>query len=225
MVKSKRYYSDRVRKDLQDAFPNIDTRTFDEREIFLTIDDVVNSMAKLNYMENWKMLSGIGVDEQFITEWSGVNAITVIQTSNDSLCYLEFPAQYAALQKNGGIVEVWPENYAFGAVRIMDRGDARKTRRLMSGNLQGELGGYPKHILGSTPILEFNQTAVKEKYGPTFGMRLVVHDSSLISVTAPYPIPADLQEEVIKRSVLHFKERRLMPTDAVRDKQDAINRN
>lgn len=219
MIKSKQYYADRVRKDLQDGFSNIDFKIGD-REIFLKLDDVVNAMARQNYFDNWK-LYGAGNDEHFITEWSGDSAIAVVDPDGgENPSYIEFPAEYAALPRHAGIVEIWPENYEYGAVRIMDHGDVRRTRKLMSGNLQGELGGFP-----SGNRFVFNQPEVKRNFADTFGVRLVVKDSTALAVTAQYPIPSDLQEEVIKRVVDHFRERRVQPTDTVRDGQDALNRN
>lgn len=219
MTKSKKYYSDRVLKALQDAFPNIDFK-IGEREVFLVIDDVVNAMAKDNYFENWK-LYGAGLDEGFVTEWSGDNAIAVVDPDGgEEPSYFVMPATPAALPRHGGIVEVWPSNWEFGSVRIMDHGDVRRTRKLMSGNLQGELGGYR-----SGNRFVFNQTEVRKNYAETCGVRLAVKDSTELAVDAIYPIPSNLQEEVIKRVVAHFAGRREAPTDVVRDGNDALNRN
>lgn len=219
MIRSKKYYAERVIKDLQDAFPNADFR-IGEREVFLVIDDVVNAMAKANYFENWK-LYGAGLDEGFVTTWSGDNAIDVVDPDDgEGPSYIVLPATPAALPRNGGIVEIWPLNWAHGSVKIMDHGDVRRTRRLMSGDMQGQLGGFRE---GNNFV--FNQIQVRKNFAEKMGVRLAVVDSSDILLTEVYPIPSDLQEEVIKRVVLHFKERRMAPTDTVRDKNDAINRN
>lgn len=219
MIKSKKYFGERIIKALQDAFPNADSR-FSEREVFLMLDDVVNAMAKKNYFDNWK-LYGAGVDECFITTWSGSNAISVVDPDDgESPSYIELPAVPAALPRNSGVVEVWPQNYEHGAVRIMDHGDLLRTRRLMSGNMQGELGGFREGLR-----FVFNQTEVRKNYAGTFGVRLVVKDSTALAIDAVYPIPADLEEEVISNVVEKIRDRRMMPTDTVRDKQDAINRN
>lgn len=219
MVKSKTYFSDRIIKALQDAFPNIDFK-ISEREVFLVIDDVVNALAKENYFENWK-LYGAGLDEGFITEWSGDNAIAVVDPDGgEDPSYIVMPATPAALPRHGGVVEVWPSNWEYGSVKIMDHSDIRRTRKLMSGNLQGELGGYR-----SGNRFVFNQTEVRKNYAETCGVRLAVKDSSEMTLTEVYPIPSNLQEIVIQRVVDHFKNRRMEPTDTVRDKNDALNRN
>lgn len=218
MIRSKKYYAERVLTDLQDAFRNADFK-INVREVFLVLDDIVNSMATQNYFANWKIVGGPQLDEQFITTWDGDNAIDVIDV-DDQPSYINFPSNYAALPMNGGIIEVWPMNYEFGSVRLMNHSDIRRTRRLMSGNLQQELGGYPK---GS--VFTFNQCDVAKNYSQKFGVRLAIRDSTAISETAPYPIPSDLEETVINRAVMKFKERRMSPTDLIRDKNDALNRN
>lgn len=187
------------------------------RQIFVELDDVVNSMAKDNYFENWK-LYGAAVDEQFIVTWDGESAIDVQDVDNQP-SYITLPANYAALPKHDGIQEVWPLNYEFGAVRKRDHADIRLTRRLMSGNMQDELGGYPRGNL-----FVFDQVGVGKNFATKFGVRLVTHDASQITADAPYPVPSNLEEELIDRVVKKFLDRRTIPTDVVRDKQDAINR-
>ncbi len=218
MARTKKYYADRIISGLQDAFPNIDFK-IQIREVFLVVDDIVNGLAKQNFIDNWKLNAG-PVDEQFITTWDGDNAITVVDPAGGSPSYIVLPAHFVALPKNGGIVEIWPINYEYGAVKIMNHSDVRRTRRLMSGNLQGELGGYSKGV-----NFEFNQTDVSKNFAQTFGVRLVIKDSSAISETAPYPVPADLEGQVIQMGIEFFTTKRLMPTDTVRDGKDAIKRN
>lgn len=216
-IKSKKYYADRIILALQDAYPNIDFK-IQEREVFLVVDDIVNAMAKENYFENWK-LYGAMVDEQFITVWEGDNAIDVVDTE-DQPSYIILPASYAALPMNGGIAEIWPLNYEFGAVKLRRHEDVRRTRNLMSGGMQGELGGYP---VGNK--FTFDQCGVRSNYSEKFGVRLVIKDSSAIGISDPYPIPSSAVEEVIKRGIEYFMQKRMLPTDTIRDKNDSINRN
>jgi hypothetical protein len=216
-MKTKRYYADRVILGLQNAYPNIDFK-IQPREVFLVVDDIVNAMAKDNYFENWKIY-GPTVDEQFITEWSGDNAISVVDIE-DQPSYLVLPAEYVALPGGAGLSEVWPLNYEFGAVKLRRHEDVRRTRRLMSGNMQGELSACPKMVVGLGWILEFDQCEVSINYSEKFGVRQVVHDSTAISETAPYPVPANLSDEVIKRAIMYFMQKRAQPTDTVRDSND-----
>ncbi len=130
------------------------------------------------------------------------------------------PAQYAALPDNRGIDEIWPENFEYGSVKIRHSRNIRLYRNNMAASLQGELGGAPQGIK-----FLFNQVGVGQNFAPTFGVRLVIKDSSQISEDAPYPIPSSAEEEVIKRGILFFTEKRVKPTDVVRDGQDAVNRN
>lgn len=218
MARTKRYYYDRVILGIQDSPGfNIDWKV-QPREVFLIVDDIVNSLAKQNFLDNWKV-SGDGVDEQFVTEWSGSSGITVVDPT-DQPSYLTLPANYAALPNLAGIREIWPENYEYGFVKIVPHEDIRRTRNLMSGNFQGELAGYPRGNL-----FVFNQVNVGKNFSTTFGVRLVIKDSTMITETEPYPVPADLEEEIIRRAIEFVLKKRLSPTDLIRDRNDALTRN
>lgn len=212
MYKTKKYFSDRTISGLQDSYPQIDWK-IQEREVWLVVDDIVNGLAKDNYLENWKLYGAMS-DEAFITEWSGTSAIAVVDSDEQS-SYIVLPADRVALSMNGGIAEVWPESYEYGAVKLMRHEDIRRTRNLMSGNLQGELGGYPS---GNKFI--FNQVNVGKNFAPTFGVRLVIKDSTAIGISDPYPVPADMVETVIEMAIEYFTKKRLSPTDEVRDNND-----
>lgn len=216
-IPTKRYYSDRIQAGLQNAYPNIDFK-IQEREVFRVVDDIVNALARDNYFENWK-LYGATLDEGFITTWDGDLAITVVDPE-DQPSYITLPAIPIALPMNGGFVEVWPLNYEFGAVKLRRHEDVRRTRNLMSGGMQGELGGYPRGNL-----FVFDQVDVGKNYSDKVGLRMAIKDSSAISVTDPYPVPANLTDEIVKRGIIYFTEKRLKVTDVIRDGQDAINRN
>ncbi len=219
MFRTKRYFYDRTILGLQDAYPNIDWK-IQPRECYLVVDDIVNAMAKQNYLENWK-LSGAMTDEAFITTWSGIAVVD----SESQPSYILLPAQPVALPMNGGIMEIWPENYEYGTVKIQRHEDIRRTRNLMSGNLQTELGGYPvlDRTLGNKFV--FNQVSVGKNFAETFGVRLVIKDSTAISETAPYPVPADLEGQIIQQAIEFFVKKRISPTDTIRDGQDALTRN
>lgn len=219
MTETKKYYSDRILKNLMDAFPNGDVKV-GEREIFVVVDDIVNSMAVDNYFDNMK-LYGASVDEGFVTTWDGADAIDVVDPDDgEGQSYITLPATPVALPKNGGVLEVWPLNFSKGSVKLRDHADIRRTRNLMSGGMQGQLGGYRRGNL-----FVFDQIGVSKNYSKKFGVRLVVKDSTAISTTGFYPIPADMKEEVIRRATLYFRERREgTPTDTVRDKVDSVKR-
>lgn len=213
MITTKKLISDKVIDRLQNDYPNIDFK-IQPRDVFLVVDDIVNALAKTNYIENFKLYGGI--DEGFITTWDGESAMVVVDPENQP-SYFTLPAIPVALPMNGGFREIWPLNYEYGAVKIRMHEDIRRTRRLMSGNMQGELSGCPKY-----PVFEFDQMEVRKNYSETFGLRMVIKDSSAISENAPYPIAADLVEQVVQRAYLYFQEKRISPTDTIRDKNDKV---
>jgi hypothetical protein len=214
MIQTKKKVADRVISKLQDAYPNIDFRAIQIREVFLVVDDIVNRKARENYLQNWKM-GFAGVDEAFITTWDAVSVVDV----EGQQSYIELPATPVALPMGDG-VEVCPVNFEFGAVRQRKHSDVRRTRTLMSGNMQHQLGGYRE---GTRFV--FDQVNVGKNFSQTMKVRMPIKDSTAISETGSYPIAADLMEEIIDTAVQYFYEKRENPTDVVRDGNDALNRN
>jgi hypothetical protein len=213
MIKSKRYYAQRIILGLQDEYPNEDFK-IDEREVFPVIDDIVNRMAETDYFDNWKF-SGQHVDEQFITQW---DEITVVDQDDEQPSYFNFPSNYAALPNNRGIDEIWPLNYRQKgddhSVAIMTHQDFRRFKSLQAGKLEGRLGGYPQGAR-----FYFTTCGVKKKFG-NVGLRLVIRSSADIAIDAPYPIPANREGDVVLMAIQWFMNKRDQPTDEVRDGKD-----
>lgn len=213
MIKTKRYYADRVILGLQNDYPNEDFK-IQHREVFLVMDDVVNKLAEENYFENWK-LSGQNVDEQFITRW---DEIEVIDQVDEKPSYFTFPSNYAAIGNNRGIDEIWPLKYQLEgqdhSVVIMTHSEYRRYKNLPAGKLEGRLGGYPKG-----KIFQFTSCGVKAKYG-NVGLALVIRSSADIADDAPYPVPANKELDVIGLVKQYFVDKRSQPTDQVRDGKD-----
>lgn len=218
MILNKKNIADRVIARLQASYPTIDMRWLRLPYVYIVVDDQANAMAKANYFQNWK-LGWQGVDECFVTTWDGANGITVVDVDGDQ-SYIELPATPVSLPGNSGVLEVWPQNFAFGEVHLRQHADIRRTRKLMSGNMQGELGGCVK----GTRFM-FDQIGVGKKYSLKFNVRLVVKDSTAISETAPYPIAADLVDELVERAYLYLAGKRNEIQDTVRDGNDSPNRN
>jgi hypothetical protein len=215
MIQTKKSVADRIVLRLQNAFPNADFKIF-EKEIFRVVDDKVNARARENFMNNWK-LGSQNTDESFITTWDGENAIAVVDVEEDQ-SYIELPATPVALYENQGVVEVWPMNFEFGAVRIRRHEHIRRSKNLMSGNMQQELGGYRN---GSRFV--FDQVDVGKNFAATFGVRLVIKDSTAVGLYDPYPVAADILDLVIEDVYQYFLERKIVPTDTVRDRNDKEN--
>lgn len=213
MVKTKKYYGELVLNQLYPVRGK--DEKVDAREVIIKIDEIVNRLARENFFNNWTTPAGMMIDEGFITTWDGDNAIDVEEDANGGFSYIDLPATPASILINRGIEEIWPLNYDFGSVKIMQHRDLRLYRNNMAGNLQGELGGAPQ---GTRFI--FNQCEVGKKYSRQFGVRLVIRDSGSISDTAPYPIPSDVEDVVITTAVEWFMARRATPADQIKDNND-----
>jgi hypothetical protein len=212
-MKTKRWFAEQVMIELTNDHLNIDNK-IDEREVMLRLDATVNELAAKNYFENWK-LGGYGVDDQFTTTFD----VTVTDQENSLNSYFAWPANYAALPRNGGIVEIWPKKWSKidqPSVVIVSHQDYRRYRTNRAGFLEGRLGGFP-----NWPNFEFMQCEVGKKYGTEFGVTLVIRDSSTIADDAPYGIPADKENFLIATCVEWYRIRKQVPQDSVRDNKDA----
>lgn len=216
-MKTKLWYAEQVILQLQNDWPNIDTK-IDERVVLLTIDAVVNELAKKNYFENWKMGRGGFFDEQFITTWDSVE---VVDQENSLPSYFTFPSNYVGVGMNEGIIDITPIKWRTAnqpSVVVTTFSDYRRYRSNPAGGMQGRLTGYPK---GS--IFEFcvpnGGCDIKKKYGNMI-VRLAIRDSGMIGINDPYPIPADKEGEVIATAVTWYRDRRTQSTDTIRDNKD-----
>jgi hypothetical protein len=213
-MKTKRWFSEQILTELNNQHLNIDNK-IDERDVYLRMDATVNELASKNYFENWR-LSGYGVDNQFTTTFF----VTVIDRAAEALpSYFAFPANYAALPRNGGIVEVWPRKWSKtdqSPVVVMDHQDIRRYNSNPAGNMQGRISGCPLW-----PNFVFKDCGVGAKYGFDFGITLVIRDSSVIAFDAPYGIPADKENYVIATCVEWYRIKKQVPQDSVRDNKDA----
>lgn len=212
-MKTKRQYSERILIRLQNDHRNIDFK-INERQVFLMMDEVVNSLAADNYFANWK-LSGAGIDEGFITTFEPVS---ITDPSDGNYSYLDIPCNYAALPKNRGIDGVYPLKYTTTnqqSVIIMSHMEYRQFMNNPARGMEGRLWGFLKGMR-----LTFGTCEVGKKYGRDWGVRLVVRDSSQIGNDQWYPIPSDFEEDLIERVVEKLLGKRATPTDSVRDNKD-----
>lgn len=215
MIKTRIHYGEQVLNNIY-AVRSRDEKV-DIREIYLVIDQIVNRLAKEGFLENWKMGYN-GVDELFLTrfEW-----ISITDPDDDGNSYFTSPAIWSALPKLQGVNNIYFQNdfnavtkKYFDTIFIITQQDFQKYRRNPSGNLQGFLSVYPS---GSTFI--FNQPNVGTTYG-NIGIALVIKSSFDIADSAPFPIPANVEEQVIQEATDIFLKRRFTPVDKVRDNND-----
>jgi hypothetical protein len=212
-MKTKRQFSERILIRLENDDRNIDFK-INERQVFLMLDEVVNSMATDNYFANWQ-LTGTGVDEGFITTFE---PITIVDPIDGNFSYLDMPCNWAALPKNAGIDGIYPLKYTTKqqqSVIIMSHREYRQLMNNPASSMEGRLYGYLKGMR-----LIFGACEVGKKYGPSWAARLVVKDSSQIAADQWYPIPSDIEEDLIDKVVEKLLVKRATPTDVVRDNND-----
>lgn len=213
MAKTKLFFGEQVLLELQNEFRNSDEK-IDIREAILRIDAIVNLYAEKNYFDNWKLRRS-GLDEHYVTTW---DSVTVTDPTGGHLSHLTLPSHYCDLPNNEGIVEIFPKRYYERgnnhSVVVMSHQDWRTYNSTMAASMQGRLFGFPKGR-----VFTFNKANVGKQYGD-MGVRLAVKDSSMLSDTDIYPIPANKEHLIIQETVKWFRERRTQPSDAARDGVD-----
>lgn len=217
-LKTKLWYSEQVLNQLQDGFRNRDEK-FDQREILVQFDNVINRMAKENYLENWK-LGVCGVDDLWTTKFDN---IVVNDPDDEGPSWVTIPASYVILPRGTGIQEVTFVNdfetvtkKYFSTVYIVSEKDAISYRRNPAGSMQGGISVFPR---GGK--LYFSSGMIGSTYG-NVSISLVIKDSTAISDSAPYPIPANVEAQAISECVQWFLMRRSLPETAVRDGKDKV---
>jgi len=216
--RTKLWYGEQVLNQLTDSNRNRDEK-IDLREIYIQLDNAVNSLAKTNHLENWIKYGNGQVDEGWKTVFG---PITITDPINYGPSYFQIPANYVGLRRNEGISEVYFTNDPtavtqkyYDPIHVISQRDSIVYRNNMAGQLAGRLSVFP--LNGN---LVFNQPNVGAVFG-TVNVSLVIKDSTQILETAPYPVPAEYEDIIIKQTVAYFRERRQQPTDLVRDMNDS----
>lgn len=215
-MKTRVHYGEQVLNGLSAGLRNRDEK-IDIREVYLQLDNIVNQLAKEGFLENWKMGFG-GVDDQWLTRWEW---LTVTDPADEGNSYFSIPANYVPLPKNQGINEIYFKNdfdtvtkKYFNAVHVISQKDYITYRNNPAGSLQGRLAVFPQN-----GKFIFNQPNIASIYGDV-GVALVIKNSFDISDSAPYPIPADIENRLIQECIQFFLQRRAIPTDTIRDRND-----
>ena len=138
--------------------------------------------------------------------------MTVTDVTNGQ-SYFDLPVRYADLPRNQGIYEVVPLAAPDKLVIVTSLREYRQYKNTAAGNFEGQLVAYP-----IASRMFFNRDKVQQYYGHMM-LRLVVRDSSTIATDAPYPIPADKEEMVLKACVQWFRDRLAQGSDLVADDQ------
>lgn len=209
-------YCEEIMLELRDQFIGRDLQ-IDQREILLKLDQIVNEFAKAGFLENWKLNAGNGIDDQYITEWTG---LTVTDPANKMPSTVALPAHYIDLPRNQGINQVsFTNSFSattkkyFDPVIITSFRELSTYRNTVGEYLEERISCYPRN-----GQLVFDRGNIGATYG-TVDIRLVVKDSSAIADDAPYPIPADIEKKVINELVAFYRERMAQPQDNIKDAQ------
>lgn len=205
MAYTKSYYAELVLNALASGDRPRDEK-IDEREIFISMDEVMNALAGDNFSENYILYGHMDVADHYIATFEDV-AITDSDTHSE----ITLPAKYADLPANQGIYEVFPTNDINERFFVLRSRNTRRRKNLMEGTMEGKVFCYPQ---GEKLI--FNKNTLKVIH-TTLTVRLVVTDASEISASATYPVPPNKQKVFVDLVVENYVKRTSLPEDNLSD--------
>lgn len=214
-MKTKILYAEDIRNNLYSSLISRDVK-IDYREIFLAMDRAINFFAKNSFLENWK--SGIGkIDDLWQVDFSPIS-VTDIPNQNS---FFNLPtSNYVNLPSGQGIQDVYFMNNNglkkryFKPIIIKNFKDVSGYRSSIAQNNAGRISCYVKNR-----IIYFDRGKIDAVYGQ-IGIRLVLRDASLLQDADVYPVPADIEEQFINKSIDFFIARRIKEPDLIKDMND-----
>lgn len=181
----------------------------DERDVLMRIDQETNYLAKQNMLENMES-QGLSVDPQFLTTFKNIE---VKHDSDYNLDYIDLPARYVALSSNRGVDLICPMQSRQHPFIPLDKGHIGLYENNLAGPIQGRTGFWIE-----SGKAYFNKD-VKGVWNKLL-VRLVLADASSITDDAPYPIPAELEAQIVEKVAVFFLKNPTLPDD----KNDLINK-
>ena len=173
----------------------------DEREVMLRIDQETNAMAAESMLDNMNVF-GDKVRSKFLTVFEDV-AIEYYQPRN--VYRSKLPAQYVSLANEKGIDYVCPMQSMQDPFIPVNRAFMGLYNGNLAGDLQGQTGFWPEsgYIYYTKPIIRYNKVLI----------RLIISDASQINDDAQYPIPPELEAELVTRVAKFFLSNPTLPDD------------
>lgn len=213
MIKNKLWFSEMVLLELTPTMRSKD-EDIDQREVILRLDAIVNQLAKEGFLENWKFGFFDNSEELFKTRFEWITCTDPTRGNS----YAAIPTNWVSLPKQMGLDEVYFKNDPqavtrkyFDPVIITSRKDVSLYRNTMAAGNQGRISCYPQGL-----TLYFDRPKINATYGQ-IGMALLIRDSSQISDTDLFPVPANMEQTLIDTCVAWFKQRLNQMPDLVRD--------
>jgi len=179
-------------------------RTIDIREVMLYIDQLRDKAAKLAAYEAQKM-GNHSMDQSWL---SFQENITVQAAGANGLEYIDLPVKILALPGGLGLYQVSPVDDMTDAFKIIFAGQ------------QGLLAGTQALAhTGNTYCWAVGDTVYLINNGEVAVSALVVASSDSIAESADYPVPPEVEDDIIKEAVQMFGVMQQIPHDEREDGQ------
>jgi len=181
-------------------------RTIDIREVMLFIDQLRDQAAKISVFNNIKQ-GDYSIDGDFITYHKDV---TIVTDSDMNLRYMVLPENILALPHDLGIYMISPmqnQDKPFHRIQGVGGGLYRGMQ-----SFENENNTYYWNI-GKNVYFKNVDVSVSEL------LVALVETSQSITESAEYPMPPDLEGEVVQRAIEMFGVQKQIPHDEVEDGQ------
>lgn len=186
-IKDKIYFGQQILSYINANRDRHRDEAIDIRQVIEKLDQYTNKAAKDDLIARMQFFDDHIVGEHFITTFAKQKMADFIGGSK-----LTLPSKYVNLPDLGGINGVFPESDKFLKIRKMRPNDIRRYANNMASQLDQDIGYYPE---GNTLI--FTNDEMKDVYGEDWTIRLVITDAEQIAENADYPIPPDLEQDMI----------------------------
>lgn len=193
MASTKKILAEQVMYALGAGWPDI-AAAVQEEDLYKRIEQKVNAKAKLQHFAQ-TLASGETIpDGLFLATYEGVAV-----TSSGDRAKATLPVKPVSLPRNLGIYNVYDERYPDQPFIPLQRGQMALLRSdALLNDLIGDVGYEPKNeeIIFTKDIALLGVSEVV--------MELVVFDISQFSITQPLPIPADMEDELVREMVQEY---------------------
>lgn len=180
----------------------------DRREVILRLRQIMNEKAKMSFFENYK-LGDAAVEGQYVATYLN---IPILKDTGRNEQYSEIPVSYVALPKGRGVREVSPMKGNCNPFAIIQHGSKGIYRNLPAGNLQGHIGCYPE---GNR--IYYSNNPISKGFDKVL-MKLAVAAPDDLLDTAPLPIDASIENQLVNELVMFFQKK--VPQDKINDNTD-----
>tara|TARA_R100000008_G_scaffold26150_1_gene14216 strand:- start:340 stop:966 length:627 start_codon:yes stop_codon:yes gene_type:complete len=180
--------------------------SIDSREIILAIEQERDRLVRVRLFESMNM-GETSIPGDIVSSFS---EISIKKDLVKNLLYSELPGRPISLNHDMGIVHVsYTKDQYNGFIRVPN-----SSLSLYNGLLSSNLGGREGYWVEGNRL--YYTESVDDCCGNTIILKMIMHSGDIDS-TKPFPIPADLESEIIRNIVQLYSSMKSAPNDDQND--------